>query len=98
MALKVNERNLVSAQIGMHIQASNRFPEKQQKHEPQPSKTCIHRGIGAYASYPMHTHPKVDQGFFTDLQKMKKMNQTTKEKHVMVQKQHIKTLKQHEKT
>ena len=69
MALKVNERNLVSAQIGMHIQASNRFPEKQQKHKPQPSKTCIHRGIGAYASYPMHTHPKVDQGFFTDLQK-----------------------------
>ena len=26
------------------------------------------------------------------------MDQTTKEKHVMVQKQHIKTLKQHEQT
>ena len=66
MALKVNERNLVSAQIGMHIQASNRFPEK---HEHQLFKTCVHEGIGVYASYPMRTHPKENQGFFTDLQK-----------------------------
>ena len=36
--------------------------------------------------------------FLQICRKMKKMNQTTKEKHVMVQKQHIKTLKQHEKT
>ena len=69
MALKVNERNLVYAQIGMHIQALNRFPEKQQKHKPQPSKTCVHRGISVYASYTMCTHPKANQGFFTNLQK-----------------------------